>query len=97
MCNMAELAGGMATEVTIPADARWIPVGMTVEYLRKARGDLRAVATLDPIPAHADGVDVITNVDHPRHVRPARDEGCDHDARVPEGLTPRSSGRTKAA
>lgn len=62
MCNMAELAGGMATEVTIPADARWIPVGMTVEYLRKARGDLRAVASLDPIPAHADGVDVITKV-----------------------------------
>jgi hypothetical protein len=32
MCNMAELAGGMVTEVIIPADARWIPVGMTVEY-----------------------------------------------------------------
>jgi acyl-coenzyme A thioesterase PaaI-like protein len=63
MCNMAELAGGMATEVTIPTDARWIPVGMTVEYLRKARGDLRAVATLDPIPPHEQGVDVIANVD----------------------------------
>jgi acyl-coenzyme A thioesterase PaaI-like protein len=63
MCNMAELAGGMATEVTIPPDARWIPVGMTVEYLRKARGDLRAVATLDPIPAHDEGVDVIANVE----------------------------------
>ncbi len=61
-CNMAELAGGMATEVTIPPEARWIPVGMTVEYLRKARGDLRAVATLDPIPAHDQGVDVIANV-----------------------------------
>jgi acyl-coenzyme A thioesterase PaaI-like protein len=62
MCNMAELAGGMATEVTVPADARWIPVGMTVEYLRKARGSLRAVATLDPIPPYGDGVDVIANV-----------------------------------
>jgi acyl-coenzyme A thioesterase PaaI-like protein len=62
MCNMAELAGGMATEVTIPSDARWIPTGMTVEYLRKARGRLRAVATLDPIPAHDEGVDVIAKV-----------------------------------
>ena len=63
MCNMAELAGGMATEVTIPTDARWIPVGMTVEYLRKARGNLRAIATLDPIPPHEHGVDVIAHVD----------------------------------
>jgi acyl-coenzyme A thioesterase PaaI-like protein len=62
MCNMAELAGGMATEVTIPQDARWIPVGMTVEYLRKARGNLRAVATLDAIPPHDDGADVTANV-----------------------------------
>jgi acyl-coenzyme A thioesterase PaaI-like protein len=63
MCNMAELAGGMATEVTIPTEARWIPVGMTVEYLRKARGNLRAVATLDPIPPHEQSLDVIANVD----------------------------------
>ena len=60
---MAELAGGMATEITVPTDARWIPVGMTVEYLRKARGDLRAVATLDPIPPHEQGIDVIANVE----------------------------------
>ena len=62
MCNMAELAAGMATEVTIPDSARWIPVGMSVEYLRKARGDLRAVATLDPIPELGDGVDVPATV-----------------------------------
>lgn len=63
MCNMAELAGGMATEVTVPSDARWIPVGMNVEYLRKARGDLRAVGTLDPIPPHDQGVEVIATVE----------------------------------
>lgn len=63
MCNMAELAGGMATEVTVPADARWIPVGMTVEYLRKARGDLRAIGSLDPIPPHDSGVDVTAKVE----------------------------------
>jgi acyl-coenzyme A thioesterase PaaI-like protein len=57
MCNMAELAGGMATEVSVPPGARWIPVGMTVQYVRKARGNLRAIATLDPIPPHSEGVD----------------------------------------
>lgn len=45
MCNMAELSGGMMTEVTIPHTHRWIPKGMTVEYLKKANTDLRATAT----------------------------------------------------
>lgn len=44
MCNMAELAGGLMTDVSIPKGARWIPVGMTVEYLKKAKTDLTAVA-----------------------------------------------------
>ena len=97
MCNMAELAGGMATEVTIPTDARWIPVGMTVEYLRKARGNLRAVATLDPIPAHERGRRRDRKRRDPRHLRPARDESRDHHARLPKALTPRTAGRTEAA
>ncbi len=45
LCNMAELAGGMMTEVSIPASMRWIPKGMTVAYLKKATGVMRAVAT----------------------------------------------------
>ncbi len=45
MCNMAELAGGTMTEVTVPATHRWIPKGMAVEYLQKATTDLVAVAT----------------------------------------------------
>ena len=45
MCNMAELAAGTMTEVTIPPTHRWIPKGMTVNYLAKATTDLRAVAT----------------------------------------------------
>ncbi|MBO0852843.1 MAG: DUF4442 domain-containing protein [Nocardia sp.] len=43
-CNAAELAAGTMTEVSIPSSHRWIPVGMTVQYLRKATTDLRAVA-----------------------------------------------------
>jgi acyl-coenzyme A thioesterase PaaI-like protein len=47
MCNMAELAAGMATEVTIPGSHRWIPKGMTVEYLHKATTDLQATAIVE--------------------------------------------------
>lgn len=45
MCNMAELAGGTMTEVTIPATHRWIPKAMTVRYLKKATTSLTATAT----------------------------------------------------
>ena len=48
MCNMAELAAGTMTDVTIPKTHRWIPKGMSVEYLGRARTDLTAVAEIDP-------------------------------------------------
>ena len=50
MCNMAELASGTMIDVTIPVTHRWIPKGMTVEYLKKAKTSLRAIAKLEPIP-----------------------------------------------
>ena len=45
--NLCELAAGMVTEVTIPQSMRWIPRGMTIEYLRKADSDVTATARLD--------------------------------------------------
>lgn len=45
LCNLAEFIGGLTTDVSIPASMRWIPKGMTVEYLKKAVGTMRAVAT----------------------------------------------------
>jgi acyl-coenzyme A thioesterase PaaI-like protein len=47
MGNLCELAGGMCTEVTIPVAMRWIPRGMTIEYLAKAETDVTATARLD--------------------------------------------------
>ncbi len=44
MCNLAELAGGTLTEISLPEGKRWIPRAMNVEYLAKAKTDLRAVA-----------------------------------------------------
>ena len=51
ICNLAELAAGLVSDATVPATHRWIPKGMTVEYLRKAESDVRAVAELDLLPA----------------------------------------------
>jgi len=49
MCNLAEIAAGTVTEVSIPPSMRWLPKGMTVEYLKKAETDVEAVATLPPV------------------------------------------------
>jgi uncharacterized protein (TIGR00369 family) len=49
MCNLAEIAAGTLTEVSIPRTMRWLPKGMTVEYLRKAETDVEAVATLPAV------------------------------------------------
>ena len=59
MCNLAELAAGTMTEVTIPRSMRWLPKGMQVEYLKKAETDVEAIATLgatEPGPAREQPV-----------------------------------------
>lgn len=63
MCNMAELAAGTMTDVSIPSTHRWIPKGMTVEYLAKAETDLRAVAALDPVPTLIEATELPVTVD----------------------------------
>ncbi|MGR5149392.1 hotdog fold domain-containing protein [Photobacterium alginatilyticum] len=59
MCNMAELAGGMMTDVSVPTKSRWLPVGMTVEYLKKATTDLTAVATGEEIEWKTGGDKIV--------------------------------------
>lgn len=44
MCNLAELAAGTMTDVTIPPTHRWIPKGMSVQYLKKATTSVVAIA-----------------------------------------------------
>ena len=55
MCNMAELAGGTMTEVSVPKGSRWIPSGMSVKYLKKAKTDLVAVSDGSQIDWHTQG------------------------------------------
>lgn len=45
MCNLAELIGGLTCDASLPPGMRWIPKGMQVQYLKKARGTLVAEAT----------------------------------------------------
>ena len=45
LCNLAEFTGGLGCDASIPASMRWIPKGMTVAYLKKAVGTMRATAT----------------------------------------------------
>ncbi|WP_103309499.1 MULTISPECIES: hotdog fold domain-containing protein [unclassified Pseudomonas] len=59
LCNAAELAGGMMTEVSIPGGARWIPKGMTVEYLAKAKTSIHAIADGSDIDWQTSGDKVV--------------------------------------
>lgn len=63
LCNLAELAAGVMTDASLPASMRWIPKGMTVEYLKKAKGTLHGVATPDiALVESADGYDLPVSV-----------------------------------
>lgn len=64
LCNLAELTAGVMTDASLPAGMRWIPKGMSVQYLKKARGTLRAVATPTiALETRATGYDLPVAVD----------------------------------
>ena len=54
LCNLAEFVGGLACDVSIPPSMRWIPKGMTVAYLKKAVGAMRATATPAFLPRESN-------------------------------------------
>lgn len=63
LCNLAEFTGGLMTDASIPASMRWIPKGMTVEYLKKAVGTQRGVATPEFPPREAtEGYELPVNI-----------------------------------
>ncbi|MEZ4365601.1 MAG: hotdog fold domain-containing protein [Kofleriaceae bacterium] len=49
LANLAELTGNVALAYSLPDDARFIVAGMSVEYLRKARGTITGVSEC-PVP-----------------------------------------------
>ena len=48
-CNLCEFAAGICMEASIPKNRRWIPIGMEVKYLKKAKTDLTASCDLSKI------------------------------------------------
>jgi Domain of unknown function (DUF4442) len=40
LCNLCEMTMGLMVDATIPHHLRWIPRGMNVQYVKKARGKL---------------------------------------------------------
>lgn len=86
LCNLAELVGGLMTDASIPASMRWIPKGMTVQYLKKAKGTLHAVATPDIEVVEAEaGYDLPVSVS----VRNPQGDEVFH-ARITMWVSPRS-------
>ncbi|MBW1879359.1 MAG: DUF4442 domain-containing protein [Deltaproteobacteria bacterium] len=43
LVNLAEVTGNLALGYGLPDDARFIPVGISIEYLKKARGTVTGV------------------------------------------------------
>lgn len=48
VCNLVEMCMGLVAEATIPSHLRWLPMGMDVDYLKKATGTLTATSSIDP-------------------------------------------------
>ena len=49
MANLCEFVAGTMTEVSVPASMRWIPRGMQIHYLDKAKTNISATATFPEI------------------------------------------------
>ncbi|MBT8097728.1 MAG: DUF4442 domain-containing protein, partial [Woeseia sp.] len=62
MCNLAEIAAGTMTDATVPQSLRWIPKGMTVEYLKRAETSVAAVATIQPLPEFIPDTEIPVHV-----------------------------------
>lgn len=87
LCNMAELAGGLATDATIPDAMRWIPKGMMVRYLKKAKGTVVATARVPPMAVAESASEMHVPVD-------VRDAAGDvvFDADITMWIAPRKVG-----
>jgi uncharacterized protein (TIGR00369 family) len=63
LCNLAELTGNVAVAYSLPDDARFIVAGLSIEYVKKARGTITGVCAVDDLPTSAERVEIEVPVD----------------------------------
>jgi acyl-coenzyme A thioesterase PaaI-like protein len=51
LANLAELTGNVALAYSLPDDARFIVAGMSIEYVKKARGTITSSCELVAVPS----------------------------------------------
>jgi acyl-coenzyme A thioesterase PaaI-like protein len=61
LVNLAELAGNAALAYSLPDDARFIVAGLSIEYLKKARGTIRATSEC-PVPPTSERKEYVVPV-----------------------------------
>ena len=47
VCNLVEMAMGLVAEASIPKHLRWLPMGMDVNYVKKATGNFEMAKLID--------------------------------------------------
>ncbi|MBP7736222.1 MAG: DUF4442 domain-containing protein [Spirochaetes bacterium] len=62
LCNLCETTMGLLADVTIPPRLRWIPAEMDIQYLKKARGALRAEGSLGTEGPYPDKIPITVEV-----------------------------------
>ncbi len=67
LANLGEVTTGLATLMGLPDNARGIPTGLSVQYLKKARGTLTAEARIDTPDEVTDSfdLDVVADIRNP--------------------------------
>jgi uncharacterized protein (TIGR00369 family) len=58
LANVAELAGNLALAYSLPDDARFIVSGVSIDYVKKARGTITAIGTC-VAPENAERAEVV--------------------------------------
>lgn len=61
LVNLAELTGNVALAYSLPDDGRFIVSGLSIEYLKKSRGTIRATSEC-PIPGTSERKEYIVPV-----------------------------------
>lgn len=61
LVNLAELTGNLALIAGLPDDARFIVTGISIEYLKKARGEIVAIADAE-VPTSSEKKEIAIQV-----------------------------------